>query len=535
MSITINDVLELSSLKGAQLLAGKGNLKRQVSSISVSEFPEFTEKEKLKTFHADYFGRELLISAFAHIRDDVDKQCQVIRLFAENGLAGLILFYVGVILPNVDPAVIKTAEDANFVLICMPKDRVDLRYSEVIYEVMELIIKDQNEEVNLKNDFLEQISHLPAKHRNIDQIMQMISGQFRATVILSDSVNNPLNAVIWPRTSELDIRDVLRLSDNRPRAEIMIDSKTFWLQSTSFITSKSILLYVHTIKKDQYLRPEIVRQIGETLQISINLWNEGYGENALPKLLHAILQNEVHNIRRLAAMFRTDVKKFKRMLIILPEESEEPQRILRVALAASREMFDGVQNTLSDIYQGNVVILPAADAENSAFYETAKELQSLLGQRDCPSHLVICDNIPQISHASQIYALVEKAFKTARVIFPHKRIFDLSDMRFSADCLQIADNKEAANDKLRILEELSKEDVRCKKSLVETISVYLLDTDSNIKETAQLMYLHRNSIKYRLDQIEVRLGLSLEKTSNLVELYYALALNRILRSGFVAE
>ena len=47
-------------------------------------------------------------------------------------------------------------------------------------------------------------------------------------------------------------------------------------------------------------------------------------------------------------------------------------------------------------------------------------------------------------------------------------------------------------------------------SLLRTLTFYYLDADCRITETAQAMYLHRNTVKYRLNKVhnllQVRLG-----------------------------
>ena len=98
----------------------------------------FSEKlHKTNEYHAG----EILIGSFCAIRHDVVKQCETIRHLHELGEVGLILYYVGIIVPKVAEEVIQLADSLGFILIQMPKNDPTLRYNEVIYEVMKLLVK----------------------------------------------------------------------------------------------------------------------------------------------------------------------------------------------------------------------------------------------------------------------------------------------------------------------------------------------------------------------------------------------------------
>ena len=117
MSVTVEDILELPSLRQAKVLGGAGGLKKVVSSISVLEAtdPSVLVKE---VFPQDkYFGSEIVITGFLNCIHDVDRQCANLIRLAEGGEVGLVLYYVGVYLPYVDQKLIDIANERDFVLI----------------------------------------------------------------------------------------------------------------------------------------------------------------------------------------------------------------------------------------------------------------------------------------------------------------------------------------------------------------------------------------------------------------------------------
>lgn len=90
---TVVDCLNLPALREAELIAGAKGLNRPVSSVSVLEWPvvEALSKDVL-------IGNEFVISALVQIKDDVEKQCDLIRHLSSMGTACLAIFYAGMFL-----------------------------------------------------------------------------------------------------------------------------------------------------------------------------------------------------------------------------------------------------------------------------------------------------------------------------------------------------------------------------------------------------------------------------------------------------
>ena len=63
---------------------------------------------------------------------------------------------------------------------------------------------------------------------------------------------------------------------------------------------------------------------------------------------------------------------------------------------------------------------------------------------------------------------------------------------------------------------------------VATAGAYMLDTGCSITQTAALLHVHKNTVKYRLSVIDNRLGYNHNKMPDNIRLYYAIALHRLL-------
>jgi hypothetical protein len=199
MSVTVADLLKLPSLREARVVAGEGGLSRIVSSISVLEYADVTLLQDNLFRNNEFYGSEIVITGFINIKENVEAQCANIRRLAEAGEVGLILYYVGIFMPKIDERLIQLSDELNFTLICMPENRMDLRYSEVICEVMEAIFKDQKSEASFVSELLERIARLPQHQRSVDTALKMLSDRIRTTVVLADASGRILNEAAWPR------------------------------------------------------------------------------------------------------------------------------------------------------------------------------------------------------------------------------------------------------------------------------------------------------------------------------------------------
>ena len=143
MSVTVEQLLKLPSLSRAKVVGGHNGLSKVVSSISVLESTDPGVLVDEVFPQGEFFGSEIVITGFLNSVDNVPLQLANIRRLAQGGEVGLILFYVGVYLPRIDPQLIALADELDFVLIAMPEGEATLRYGEVINDVMACIYRDR--------------------------------------------------------------------------------------------------------------------------------------------------------------------------------------------------------------------------------------------------------------------------------------------------------------------------------------------------------------------------------------------------------
>ncbi len=529
MSITIAEILKLPSMHDAKVVAGKQALDRWVSTISVSEY---TWNTQFKDLSFDYADSEIVISAFYASKDSVDKQCCNIEEYHSNRVAGLILFYVGVILPCLDERVINVADRLNFPIIVMPEGRPDLRYSEVIYEVVEAIIKSHAHYKNLTNDIIEQISCFPASQRSLGFAMRILSNNTFSTIILADMTGEPHHVAAWPRNAGVEAY----LEDGRVVTDREI-SRAPGESCRAYVyplrTAKGVPMQAVIYKRGEVFSADVVRQIGETIQTAINLWGRNVGENLLGELVGAILRDEPYKIRRLAALFGVDVEDMQDMWILQAAGPGMNDRLvnllpelMRGALPLARGAF------VFDAFEDNAVVLLRAVKEREGLIDAARSLLDELRAHGVEATLTACWNLGSLARIRRAYTLNEGALRTARQIYPHKSLFTLAEMRFADKCIKIIESGEdAVKQAMEPLEAIPEDGGIAYGEMLKTLCAYYLDTPQSAQAAAELLFVHKNTVQYRMRKFHERIAINSSDALEVGELCAALAVSRILESN----
>ncbi len=128
--------------------------------------------------------------------------------------------------------------------------------------------------------------------------------------------------------------------------------------------------------------------------------------------------------------------------------------------------------------------------------------------------------------AKASFWLYKKNIENLLHIYPEKRIYNTSDLMFARDIRKEMENVESDLFKSDLEEKIYKTDGE----LVDTISTYMLDTDMSIQETANKLFVHNNTIKYRKRQMEKILGYKINKLPESIEIYKTLAKFRISKN-----
>ena len=525
MSVTVAELLKLPSLRQAKVLGGARGLSRTVSSISVLESvdPGVLVHEVFP--HNKYSGSEIVITGFLNCADDVDLQCSNLLRLIDGGEVGLVLYYVGVYLPRVDPRLIEIADAHDFVLICMPEGQRHLRYSDLITDVTECIYRDRAANVSLVSDILARISTAPHHQQTVGTALQMLCAELGCSAALSTHEGRILNLAAWPTGTEDELRE--GLEQCLPLAEGQAGPCPFLPDAA--LVCKPIRadlpqpLQLTLIKVGAPLSAALAEQAADTVRICINIWGRQHGAVAIHELIRAILQDEPLKMRRLAEIFHVDVAALHEIWVLCGLE-DAPGVPIEQLTAAARQCAELV---IGAVYDGRPVMSLSTPRSLRDTERVMEDILQKARERAPEAVLVRCGGLSNTTSCREAYLLTLENLDDAKRIFPHKKIFLQGDLEFAASCRKRIGEGEAAAVRRTLPLSVLQAD-REYPELLNTACVYLLDCDGSVSRTAQALFLHTNTIKYRLQRISDLLGFRLGKMPQTIGLYRSAAIYRLL-------
>lgn len=524
--MTVGDVLKLPCMVGAEVVAGRKGLNKPVESVNVLEYAWPTELLNRFFRSITFDGNDLLISALASIAEDVDAQCENIRRFHAVGSVGLVLYYVGIIVQEIDQRLIDECDRLDFPLICMPRGQAGLRYSEVISEVLFEVYREQQREQFFVSTLLDRISGLPAQQRSMDTLLRMLSEHLRVSVILTEQRRELNTVAYWPRSLEPIIAEKLpgwlKSLKGGVKLRVPLGDGTGYLQSCPHLLNDSDNLRLYTIKYREPLSEDALWQASECVRLFIHIWNKNHGEFVISELVRAIINDEPVHKQRLAQLFRVRIQDLNQMWLFIPkqEQAGHDEQLLR----GCTDYFSAFSDPVLVSYYEDTLVVFIHSHQNGKLGEGelfgSREQYDGIRQR---YEIVCCDCLNDSSDARQAYLVSMAQWRNARRIYPRAGVLRTENMMFSQLCQEIMSSRENLDQYLRILSGLRNANAE----LIPTMTAYLLDAGSSMAETARLLYVHLNTVKYRLRQVQELTGFSPTQLPGAYSLYIASAINRI--------
>ena len=128
----------------------------------------------------------------------------------------------------------------------------------------------------------------------------------------------------------------------------------------------------------------------------------------------------------------------------------------------------------------------------------------------------------------KMFLLYTEYYKYATQIYPLRKLFTTYELIFARECrkLQMESRERTEENILECLNPLFKESDGT--DLLQTLAVYWLDADSDTKKTGELMFLHRNTIQYRLNKIKKILNYDITSMPEAYMVYRAIGIYRMM-------
>ena len=130
--------------------------------------------------------------------------------------------------------------------------------------------------------------------------------------------------------------------------------------------------------------------------------------------------------------------------------------------------------------------------------------------------------------AKECFMLLEETIKPALLIYPRKYILNRSEIMFTYKCMKKIESNEENENLTEMIASLVNEGEDNCNTLIETLAVFLLDASQNMSQTAKQLFVHLNTVKYRINKASAALKFQIGKMPETFDLYTELAILRLL-------
>lgn len=516
MPVTIADALHLPALHGASLLTDASGLDHTITAVSVLEYSDVTDTQQDLVDQIRYQGNELVLTAFANVRDDVDAQCANIRRLKQQGDVGMVLFYVGILMPQVDPKLIALANELDYVLIQMPLNDMHAAYSDVISDVMQAIFIDQLHNPIFAIELLEAATKLPAPQHNVDTILRMLSERLHVSIALFDHDGQVLQASPWPSNANIDWQ-ALGAAHQSHLPIAKPNTHYYWEAVDPALGSTEALIISDAHPVDVYTRSEIAA----TIQIALNLWTQPTATTNRSDLLEAIMADDPIRTQRLANLAHLDLTQLRHGWLL--PGFQGPERLLHQAKLL-KQISALTPVVLGETYDGMFYLF---SNRHDADTQVAQVLADAVKTWHYPIPPVKLPVILDLQALRQAATLAQSAAVDATKIFPQRQVLTLGDLQLAQQCRNRVDAGQAALDTYlqRAKQQLA---VVSEPEWLATAAVFLLDQDRKLANTAAQMFIHPNTVAYRLHQLSQKLGFTVGSMPDSWPLYELAGVMRLV-------
>ncbi|MHC6180068.1 PucR family transcriptional regulator [Clostridium sp. JNZ X4-2] len=227
LGISLQRLLQIGKLRGARILAGKGGMNKRITKVDVMEVPDIIE----------WVGEgELLITTVYSIKDNINILMELIPELNEKGVAALGI-KIGRYIKELPHNIIDLADRINFPIIEIP---IDVSHREVISIVLDAVIEDQMNKLLTIEKFNREVMDIMMKGGNLKEIGEKLYENMENSLVIYENMDGNCETFCTEEisTNVIDklINEHLSLSYKR----IEDESDEIYNESMDTIQGKSI-------------------------------------------------------------------------------------------------------------------------------------------------------------------------------------------------------------------------------------------------------------------------------------------------------
>ncbi|MEH7253381.1 PucR family transcriptional regulator ligand-binding domain-containing protein [Neobacillus niacini] len=532
MGITLKNAMKIGKFAECEVVAGHKGLHKEVEQVTVMEVPNIVNWLK---------GKELLLTSLFSIKDDEEALSTLIPSLKRAGVTALAIKPTK-FLNSIPDNLLLQANQLDFPVIKIPEQ---VSYLDILTPVMHAIFNDKvviQEDLEQASKILNEISINP---QDIDVFINTL--KYLTKNVITIESHFPFMKI---SKGDVDISPLTEIDKNELSlikhpiklkrkygaqwvscivAPIIVDKRlygniTCWeLNSESLGLDIAILEKASSLLAIEFFRLKIKHEIDQQYKhefIRDLLFNESMDEKDLRD------RGENYqlflNRRYVCALVQRDKNnsEFEEAMIMNKVESHVQDHFVGAIIGRIRSYL--------------CMIIPIEESKESSFHQYCEQLfydlSYLLGT---PS--MTCMGVGRsgqdVKGIRRSYFQAEQAVKFGYSRKQQREVIFYDDLGVYRLLHQLSEEKELEEFYKETVGRLVENDQNHDLNLVQTLKYYF-QFNENLKLTSQEMFIHVNTLKYRIHKIELLTGYSLQKSDEKMMLYLGLKIYEMLTAPF---
>ncbi|WEG13486.1 PucR family transcriptional regulator [Pullulanibacillus sp. KACC 23026] len=531
----ITELLTIPELQGMQLIAGESGIEREVASVNMMDAPDIVHYLKEKEF---------LVTTAYHLKDQPSRLLQLVKMMNDQGCAGLGIKTKRFI-EEIPEDVIQLANDLNFPLIELP---LHLSLGQIVNHTFHTILDKRAKELTLALETHKQFTHIIMQGKGIPALLHSLSQLINRPVQL---VNQYFKLIFQSSNVAPLLLEPVALPSPPILPEsfsILVDQQTYTLFRVQISERKTGFL-VLAGEIDQTDRVSLLTIEQAVNVISFSLIKENALKQQERNVRNVFLMNFLEggitsNDEILGRAAEFALKKDQTYICALGKmDSDDLHQSYLESHEKTEDLFDFLDNEMTSITEPNIHFFKKGETCLLLFEigEGQSRPTDFVKSRLKHIQLTVSKYFSEslsfgVSNSCQNFLQVKQAYQEAKDALAHGTLskqkgaihtYHTKDITALLRQIPQDDLKNYYMLALNGLMQTSKEEAR---TLLETLSVYL-ETHCQISETAKRLFVHRNTVVYRIEKCEEILGRSLKDAETTLQIRLALRIQKLLEDA----
>lgn len=533
------ELLAIPHLANMNIIAGESGKHNEVYTVNMMDAPDIINFLK---------PNELLVTTAYHLKDDPHSLAYLIKAMSEQGCAALGI-KTKRFLKEVPEDTLKLADELSLPIIELP---LELSLGEVVNHSLRAILDQRATELTLALETHKQFTDIIMQGKGIQQLLQDLSKMINRPVQLLDQHFNLIHN-LYPKSALFSLQSILQTGEitilssmSHISFSIIANKQTYSLYPIHIAKKKiSFLIISGEIENTNYMTSLIIEQATNVISFSL------MKENAIRQhdrsirndfFLHFLddtFSSQEEIINRAAEFSLQNDQSY---ICVVGEIDSDDQRH---TYTQHQEKIDDIYDFIeSEVNHSTPNIHFFTKGKSCILLYEVQESTKSLGLSIEPSLRQLQEKVSNnyentisfgISNVSPTFLHITSAYKEAMDALSQGEFSKKTEYiqtyqtKDITELLRLIPQSDLRDFYTFALSGFTAKNIEEEQTLLETLFVFL-ETHCQISETAKRLFVHRNTVVYRIEKCEELLGKDVKDPETTLQIRLALRIRALMES-----